>query len=205
MGGLGISIYRILLIKENRLVKNKIGLKRLMCIILCCEFLVLGFLIGFTRLGPYWEPLRPDCMIVPYQRITDILDVHGQSHGAPSLLIFHQAMLSFTALLMLAMTITEIMIYVVFFHHMYKHDNNQRLRSLLGSDAIKQRNTQNALSFFSQFCSFVVESLLTMTLLAAIWLVEKEKLLFLIFFQFRKFTLTAMAVVDVITSRNLKL
>ena len=61
--------------------------------------------------------------------------------------------------LFISFKLAEIIIYVIFFHHMYKHDKNDRLRKLLGNEVINQRIQRNAMSFVSLFFSFLVEAM----------------------------------------------
>ena len=70
---------------------------------------------------------------------------------------------------MLVMVVTEITIYIIFFHHMYKHDNGNILRRVYLNPAsqdveIKQTCDQ----FFGQFCSFILR-LLWMSILLYIY------------------------------------
>ena len=75
----------------------------------------------------------------------------------------------FSSFSMLVMVVTEITIYIIFFHHMYKHDNGNILRRVYLNPAsqdveIKQTCDQ----FFGQFCSFILR-LLWMSILLYIY------------------------------------
>ena len=47
------------------------------------------------------------------------------------------------------MTIAEITLYCVYFHHIYRHDNNERIKRLLEPAVIRKRNRQNAMDDIS--------------------------------------------------------
>ena len=101
---------------------------------------------------------------------------------------------------LILLTLVEIAIYFVFFRHLYKHDNKEILVKLLGTKAIHERNAKNAMSFISLFLSFIVE--MTCLILAAFFWFGNDR--FLIPIVARKFTLTFVAIVEVITSKNLR-
>ena len=87
---------------------------------------------------------------------------------------------------------------------MYNHNNSETLRSLLEEEVIRQRNTKNALTFFSQFCSFVAEFFLTIVFMIAIKKSNNDNPIFLVFFNVRWFTFSAIAMMEVATSNHLR-
>ena len=87
IGSLGIAVYRILLIKYDILERYKIGKRKLMFIILMCEFVLMVVIIGTRSIyNPFWNPLRPTCMYQTTKSIIQILDDYQISLGYPSLL-----------------------------------------------------------------------------------------------------------------------
>ena len=105
--------------------------------------------------------------------------------------------------ILLILVVVEIVIYVIFFHHMYEHDNTERLKRLLEAKEIKRRNSRNAMSFFSLFCSFVVETT-SIIMLLLIKFMPPESGMVLAVGLLRRFSLSAMAIVEVFTSFELR-
>jgi hypothetical protein len=200
IGGLGIAIYRILLIKHDQLVKDVIGGKNLLYIILFTGMLI-SFCLAYLF---HFEGEQPTCMLVPKLDILQILDGYKQSIGNTTM--HEQLILVRTTIFAILLTLTccEILIYITFFHHLYKHDNNERLRRLLGSNAIKHRNRKNALTFFSQFCSFVLEVSFVMTCIFTLWLASSENLGYFLCTQLKKITFSGTVIIEVLTSSNLR-
>ena len=203
IGSLGIAIYRIILIKQNTIAKNTFGLKTLSRIIFFGGILILALMMYFAS-GGNLHPLRPKCMLVPKQNVIEILDAYWESIGHPSeysyLIVFRTLNIS----LLLGMVCAELAIYVIFFHHMYKHDNSEKLRRLLDASIIKHRNRQNALTFFSQFCSFVFEISFVIILLFAIWMGTSNNLFNCLMTVLKKISFIGTSVIEVFTSSNLR-
>ena len=204
LGGLGIAIYRIMLIKHQVLVKDIIGRKTLTCIILCCQFLILAFFTVLIIVFDYlWNPLRPPCMYLTDRNTLESIDTYRQSSGNTPFLPYHTVLSVSRFVLCISFELAEIIIYIIFFHHMYKHDNNDRLRKLLGNEIINQRMERNAMSFASLFFSFLVEALfLTMMFISRIFLSNTS--LFIVSLNLRKCTLSVIAIVEVLTSCELR-
>jgi hypothetical protein len=200
IGGLGIAIYRILLIKHDKLVKDVIGGKNLLYIILFSGILISFCLACLFHFGGE----QPTCMMAPKLNILQIVDAYEQSIGNTTM--HNYLILVRTAIfaILLVLTSAEIIIYITFFHHMYKHDNNERLRRLLGSNAIKHRNRKNALTFFSQFCSFVLEGSLITTGIFTLWFGSSKNQGYLICNQLKKITFSGAVIIEVLTSSNLR-
>ena len=204
IGSLGIAVYRILLIKYDILVRDKIGERNLMWIILLVEFVFLALImLTWGIFNPFRNPLRPACMHQTGRSMTQILDDYRQSLGYPSLIDSLILFLVSVSSLLLILEVVEIVIYVLFFHHMYKHDNNDRLKRLLEAGEIKRRNAKNAMSFFSLFCSFAVE-ITSIIMLLIFKFMPPEAGILLAAYQIRRFNLSAMAIVEVFTSFELR-
>ena len=204
-GGLGIAVYRIMLIKYHNVVYTIIGQKLLMYIILFCEFLVVLFLFAVIEIANslFFGPLRPpfyDTARINSLDSLDVLDVYNQASGNPSFFDIHVMIKASVFVFLILLTIVEIAIYFVFFRHLYKHDNKEIFIKLLGTKAIHERNAKNAMSFISLFLSFTVE-ITCLILITYFWFASDR---FLIPIVFRKFTLSVVAIVEVITSKNLR-
>ena len=201
LGGLGIALYRIMLIKYHNVVYTIIGQKFLMYIILFCEFLIILFVFTVldTANSLLFGPLRP--AVYSYLFLSmDSMDVYNQALGNPPLFDIHIFIKASVFVFFILLTLVEITIYCVFFRHLYKHDNKESFKKMLGAKAIHERNAKNAMSFISLILSFIVE-ITFLILVALFWFADDW---FLTPITVRKFTLTAIAIVEVMTSKNLR-
>ena len=200
LGGLGIAVYRIMLIKHHHLVHETIGRKWLLFIILFSEVLILSLSLAMMSLSDsLWQPIRPPCFHLAKISTLESIDAYNQTFENSSILYFHKIDKVFRGVLFLTPIIAEIFIYVVFFRHLYKHDNNESLKKLLGIEVVKERNMRNAMTFLSLFFSFLVETLfLILIIISQVSAFHHRAPMIL-----RKVTLSAIAIVEVITSREL--
>ena len=83
---------------------------------------------------------------------------------------------------------------------MYRHDNNEGLRRLLGSNIIKLRNRRNAITFFGQFCSFAFEFSIGILIICAV----KGDAPWGVVFVLKVVCFTSMSIVEVVTSTTLR-
>ena len=160
IGSLGLASFRLLCIKNGHFVKDVIGEKVLANTIL---FFGIGLSVWVNLLPRIleqnwshleWEP----CFNAPQlHHALELLDDYELSIGGSSSLTDWRNSYSKNFVLYQLVTITELCLYISFFHHMYKHDNCTRLARLLEPAIIRQRNKRNVISFFGQFCSFVME------------------------------------------------
>ena len=143
-------------------------------------------------------------MLVFRKPMLVILDEYEQSLGNFSIISYWATTQMTISVIMLFMVVAEIIIYIIFFHHMYKHDNSQGLRRLLDPSVIRSRNRRNAITFFGQFCSFFFEFswILFFVLTAVIGNRTKE----LIFSRFliKMVSFPVISVLDVLTSTTLR-
>ena len=200
LGGLGIAIYRIMLIKHHHVVHEIIGRKSFMLIIIICQVLILSLSLGLLAASDsFWYPIRPPCFHLAELSTLDIIDVYNQSDGSLSTLEFHIMDKIIRGVLLLVPMIAEIAIYCIFFRHMYKHDNNEGLKKILEVEVVHERNRRNAMTFLSLFFSFLVETLFQILIIIS----QLTPFHYGLPMALRKITLTAMAIVEVITSREL--
>jgi len=104
----------------------------------------------------------------------------------------------------MAMTLAEITTYCVYFHHIYLHDNSERIRRFLEPAVIRNRNKRNAITFFGQFCSFVFDIGINICLVIATAAFGNQNGLWTVFFIMKTACFTAMSMVEVLTSNNLR-
>ena len=206
VGSLGIAVYRIMLIRYDMLVKYAIGTKRLMGIILLSEFVLVLFLVGMmSTFNPFSNPLMPSCVFNIDMNIMDLLDTYRQSLGYDANLDRSTLVKQTAVTLVLALELIELVIYVVFFRHIYKHDNDEKIKKLLGVDEVKRRNIRNGLSFFSLFCSFFIKIVFFILVLVFTNFTTSESKYVILAVRFlRPFSLVTMAIIEVSTSSQLK-
>ena len=100
------------------------------------------------------------------------------------------------------MTIAELTIYICFFRHIYKNDNSKSLLKALGPKIIKSRNKKNALTFFSQFCSFIFQVSFMLLMLLASFNTPNKSHAYILATILKKVAFAAMTVIEVVTSRR---
>ena len=154
---LGIAIHRILLLKKPLFVRETIGQKLLMVMLLLVSIFISATLTVFLNFIDSQQLVNETCMLALTKETLDILDEYQESLGSSRIYASSIWVSFWVAAGMICILIAELIIYIIFFHHLYKHDNTSTLRRLLGSAAIKSRNKRNALTFFSNFCCFVFE------------------------------------------------
>ena len=106
--------------------------------------------------------------------------------------------------IMLFMTISEIIIYIIFFRFIYLHDNTERLRALLEPNVIRKRNKTNAITFFGQFCSFLFEVSIWILFTFAMLVGNVSVVLLAVFSILRTISFTCMTIIEVMTSNSLR-
>ena len=148
----------------------------------------------------YGEVFRETCMPFPRRPVFQLLDEYEQSRGNASIYAWFANVRIAVITVLLSMTITEITVYFVFFYHLYKHDNNERLVRLLEPKVIKLRNKTNAITFFGQFCSFVFEVSFGIATICA----QLGKAPWFAMILLRVGCFTTMSVVEVVTSNPLR-
>ena len=202
IGSLGLSIYRILYIKCDQWVKYGIGEKNLLYVILCGGVALSGFnvllLNGiFTNLT---QELGDVCMPHPNIQSLQILHAYEKSRENASIYAHWSDVRTILGSIMVLSTTAEITIYVIFFHHLYRHDNNERLSRLLAPNVIKRRNRMNAITFFGQFYSFAFEFTFWFIVICAV----NGDAPFGIIVVLKVTSFTSMALVEVLTSHVLR-
>ena len=99
--------------------------------------------------------------------------------------------------------ILEFACYLIFFHHLFAHDEGMRHKQILPVNVVKKRHRKNAITFFGQFYGFVAESMRTVVLLCTMTADGNTR--------YRILTLLSvwiefgiLAVVEVMTSQELR-
>ena len=157
VGSLGISIFRILYIKHDDLVKYIVGEQTLLLLILVGGMLLSFFMTLITFDNDYEKLLMENGQIPANQDILMTLHEYKTSggHSSPYFRYIYPRVIN--GIVMVVMSIAEMCIYIAFFHFVYRHDNSEWLGKILAKKSIQKRNKTNAITFFGQFCSFIFE------------------------------------------------
>ena len=209
IGGLMISIYRILLITDCFGFKHVLGTKKLFKIILFIGFSVAISSLFLESYNDYQQLMRDTCQLIYRRPLMILLDEYEQSLGNPSIFAFWTSTVLAMSYSRVFMVELEIIIYAIFFYHMYKHDNSEMLRRLLDPNVTRNRNRTNAVTFFGQFCSFAIE--LSWTILYIITIPLNNNLsnnpykkIIVIRFILRLVSFTCIPIIEVLTSKTLR-
>ena len=166
IGSLGMAIYRLLLIKCNYWVKEKVGQRNLLVIVLGMSLIVsilitVGFGIGngeASRKQVTWNfciGRAQEFREVKHNYSLLLGTVSPVSEVAPKLAVA----VSLTSVMV------ELLCYVLFFGHLNTHDSTMLRRNVLKEEEVKRRRQKNAITFLGQFYGFVVECILYVSLM----------------------------------------
>ena len=202
IGGVGIALYRILLIKCDTWVKYECGETNLLRLILISGIaLASGFWIMIFCADDLGT-ITNNCVMIPGSDFLEVIGEYQKSLGRFQSYVYLNQLRRYLGMAMVLMTLAELTIYIFFFRHLYIHDNSDTLLKALGASAIKTRNKRNALTFFAQFCSFIFEiSFMILMLLASLATPNKSHAYLLAIF-WKKISFAVVAVLEVRTSRN---
>jgi len=204
IGSLGVSIYRILLIKHDHFLKHVIGEKVMLNVILYGGIILSLVFTTILNSHDYNNVFLTKCVTIPKKEVLQILDEYEQSRGNLSILSYFIKVNVGNGGVMAFMIFSEIIIYAIFFHHMYKHDNNDRLRRLLDPKVIRGRNRKNAITFIGQFVSFLFELTGILLMVTAFAIGTSANKIPVVGFIFRRYSFAIMSMFDVLTSDVLK-
>ena len=212
IGSLCLASYRFLYIKKGFFVKDVVGEENMANIMLFLGIGISTSMIGVPRmLDQGWShlELEPCLNTAQIHHALEFLDGYEQSKGLISSLENWKIAYGVTFMIYILATISEMCLYILFFHFMYKNDNNERLARLLDPGVIRQRNKSNAITFFGQFCSFVLEIIGELLFLVAVAKSAPEEDdggsdLYIYAFLCRPATFLAMSVIDIVTSSTLR-
>lgn len=202
VGSLGISIYRVLYIRNELWVKNTIGERPLLTIICFLGIAISGLItMTFNMEGSSSRFQINMCNGISGTQAQIIMEYQVQQTNEPLPTTYLQ-MGSISSCLMFQMI--EFSIYIWFFIHRYRHDNGN-ISKLLTEDIVRSRNMKNIGTFLGQFYGFIVEFsfLLVIFLLTISEDVENNHTkALLVMIKFVDFGL--LSAVEVMTSPNLR-
>ena len=158
VGGVGITIYRLLFIKCEDWVKYVIGQECLLVIILSTSFLfcwIIVFMYAWegSLSRPTLNTTLNQCQGVSIL-YSQILIEYELSRGLPMKTTSHLQIIAVG--LCIAMQTFELLSYIYIFYYRYKNDNGNVAR-LLTHDVTRDRNLKNVQTFIGQFYGFLTE------------------------------------------------
>jgi hypothetical protein len=146
-------------------VELHVGKKTLLYAVLSGGFIITVSLVVILCSNDYEKILIGQCLQHPHSSLLQVLDAYEQSWGKFSVYSSWWITRTVVSLTVVWCITMEIVLYIIVFHFIYKQDNSERLLRLLEPRCIRQQNKTNAITFFGQFCSFVVELSFTMLLM----------------------------------------
>ena len=154
VGSFGITLYRMMYIKREHWIKNVIGEKRLLGVILTLGLFLCGMMVHLYNFETVNErPFLNTCFRSSSSDIQTMID-YELSLGAQ--ILTTAVLRKSTNIILIGLQVIEFSIYVWFFRTRYKQDNG-KMKHLLTQENIKDRNIQNVTTFVGQFYGFLVE------------------------------------------------
>ena len=199
-----IAFYRILLIRHNTWVNCGIGQNLLMRVFLLGGICLALVCVALKASDDYEQLMNETCMLIPSLPIFWLLDEYERSRGNSSIYFYWIGVQSIINLVMFCMAIAELIIYLVFFFHLYLHDNGKMSRRLIAPNIIKQRNKKNAITFYGHFCSFAFEVCFLAFLMMAISVGGPGNGLWTAMVSVRMVSFACMSIIEVTTSGTLR-
>ena len=205
IGSLGLSLFRILYIKKDLWLRYSFGETKFLYVILFGGLGLATIIVAVYNIHDYMTIQRDNFIALPELIILgQFLDEYGQSRGYFTNFSLWITGVRFVFLGLMAMALAEMALYCIYFHHMYRHDNKESLKRLLGPAVIRKRNRKNAITFFGQFCSFVFEFSISLFGMIGIAGLDVQVPFWAIFFTLKTGSFTVISIVEVLTSRNLR-
>ena len=131
VGSLGVSVYRMLLVKSNELIKNKIGVKKLRNIVLFFGLAIASFFVTIINMNNVNEFIGEKCAYVKDKKILKLIDNYQQSIGEDSLFSLWHFSRTITLKILGIMTVIEISIYSFLFHYLYSCNSTKEPNQLI--------------------------------------------------------------------------
>ena len=163
VGSLGISLYRVIYIKREHWIKQVVGEKRLLGIVLTFSLMFCGIMVGLFNLETIKERAFVNMCYGLSTSDVQIMIEHDLSRGRQ--ILTTTTLRKIILIVCIGIQAIELGIYIWFFYTRYKKDNG-KIKQLLTQENIKDRNMKNITTFVGQFYGFMVEySFLFITLI----------------------------------------
>ena len=202
IGSFGIALYRVILIKYDHFARYVIETRRLSGIVLFGGIVITLSAVSLLTVTDFPRQFGNKCVKLPNQYWVELMDKYLLSINNNSASEAWKTFRKSTALLCLSACLSEIIMYIIFFHFMYVHDNKENLKKLLGTTVIRKRNSQNAITFFGQFCSFAFEVALSIIYFMSFQQNRLNQIRICLFL--KTATFAGMAIIEVLTSNELR-
>ena len=165
MGGLGIAILRLFYIKCPYQVRDHTNQKKRQILLLVIGILIsatmaIGFGIGngpASRKQVIWNFLSGKS-----ETFREIVYNYSMNRGI--IMINSDLIPKLVLLIQLTGIIAECVCYILFFKHLYSHDEDMLKKKRLPVGEVRKRHRTNAITFLGQFYGFVVECMITFIL-----------------------------------------
>lgn len=207
--GFAVSLYRILYLRHEMVVRYVVGELRMMWTLLVFVAVVHPALIYlFSVEEDSDRHLFNMCMgISSFESQTLISYRQGQHRAegdhvveAPSTGIAFRALAIFVLLVLVA---GEILMTTMFFYQIVKHDNGKAI-SLVAKEAIRKRNKENVVTFTGQIISTLFQLTVVIFALLMIGSMKKNQLVRQLFGLLRSCLFTFVAIADILLSPPLR-
>ena len=198
VGSLGLALYRLIYIRFHQFSMNG-GEKKSCYFILFSGLAVSAIFVVLLEIDDYAKTRDENCILIPKPLFLSILDEYEISRQNSSIYQYWIDIRAFLGFVGVCLNTTELIIYFNVFYILYKHDNNELLRRLLDPSVTTKRNRTNAITFFGQFCSFVVE----ISVIISVIISTKIHAWFMVF-ALKYAGFAAMSIVEVMTSNALR-
>lgn len=153
-GSLGISVYRVLYIKHESLVKYIIGENVLLMIVLSFSLFLTALATQLYMAEDTGQKTGINmCTGLSVTQALIYIDYNISRGESLETTMYKERI---TIVFCLAVQTIELSIYVWFFHTRYKNDNGN-ITMLMSQEDTHQRNLKNIGTFLGQFYAFVVE------------------------------------------------
>ena len=204
IGGLGMAVFRLLFLFHGNWVNDVFGINKLFCVILAASLtlsglMTLGFGVGngpSSRKRVTWN-----FCIGQSVEFREVLHEYSvlrgtvipQDYQIPELVV----------LVSLASVVAELGCYIGFFGHIYRHNEDMMKKKRIRIEDGKRRHQKNAVTFFGQFWTFVVECLVYICLMYSMRKTSHIAYRLAVIFGFW-IEFGVVSVVEVMTSQSLR-
>ena len=202
VGSFGIATYRILYIKKECLVKDIIGQKRLMIIILFLSVMISGaILFMFSYESTNQRTFLNTCNGLSSTHAQILIDYSlslGDTHHTTNYL----RKTSIATLILIQ--VVEFVICVWFFYFQYKHDNGS-IKKLLEQEVTRDRNLKNITTFIGHIYCFLTKCVFYFLSMAFIYVAAEYSTQYQAVANIAKFIdFGLLSAVEVLTSPTLR-
>ena len=202
VGSLGVAVYRVLYIRHEYWVKNIIGEKRLLAIVLALSIITTVIVVFlFSLEGTDHRVSLNNCNGLS-PAFHQILIDYNSSRGIQTLSTTQ--LQKIVLICLIAFQTIEFSIYVWFFYYRYQNDNG-KIQNFLMQGVVRERNIKNVSTFVGHFYGFIVEFVFLIIILVCVHFANEDTLYLRSLSNIVKFSdFGLLSVVEVLSSPGLK-